>query len=81
MSPGAAGATGPVADRVRTPGARPFVLRAAELAKKGDPQQAKLQLVMAMHLDAKNPALEAYAKELDEAIKRKAEEAKKSWKK
>ena len=87
MSPlGAAGAvTGALGnrliDKVRTPGARPFVLRVEELAKKGDPQQAKLQLVMAMHMDARNPALEAYAKELDEAIKAKAGEAKKSWKK
>jgi curved DNA-binding protein CbpA len=72
---------GPLVDKVRNPGARPFVLRASELAKKGDPQQAKLQLVMAMHMDAKNPALEAYARELDEAVKVKAEEAKKSWKK
>lgn len=76
---GAAGAR--LVDKVRTPGARPFVLRAEELAKKGDPQQAKLQLVMAMHMDAKNPALEAYAKELDEAVKAKAADAKKSWKK
>ena len=36
---------------------------------------------MAMHMDADNPALEAYGKELDEAIKAKAEEAKKNWKK
>jgi curved DNA-binding protein CbpA len=77
----AAGASGRLSDKVRNPGARPFVLRVEELAKKGDPQQAKLQLVMAMHMDAKNPALEAYAKELDEAIKAKANEAKKSWKK
>jgi hypothetical protein len=70
-----------LSDKVRNPGARPFVLRVEELAKKGDPQQAKLQLVMAMHMDPKNPALEAYGKELDEAIKAKAEEAKKSWKK
>lgn len=72
-------------DKIRAPGARPFVLRAEELAKKGDPQQAKLQLVMAMHLDAKNPALEAFAKELDDAIKAKAkerdDESKKAWKK
>lgn len=68
-------------DKVRAPGARPFVLRAEELAKKGDPKQAKIQLVMAMHMDAKNAALEAFAKELDEAIKVKAEEAKKNWKK
>lgn len=58
-------------DKVRAPGARPFVLRAEELLKKGDPKQAKLQLVMAMHMDAKNPALEAFARELDEAVKAK----------
>jgi curved DNA-binding protein CbpA len=79
MAPGGAG--GPLVDKVRMPGARAFVLRASELAKKGDPQQAKLQLVMAMHMDAKNPALEAFAKELDAAIKAKAEDAKKAWKK
>jgi DnaJ-class molecular chaperone len=83
--PSAAGAGGSgstrLIDKVRTSGARPFVLRVEELVKKGDPQQAKLQLVMAMHMDARNPALEAYAKELDEAIKAKAEDAKKSWRK
>jgi curved DNA-binding protein CbpA len=80
--PNAAGGLGNrLSDKVRNPGARPFVLRVEELAKKGDPQQAKLQLVMAMHMDRGNSALEAYAKELDEAIKAKAEEAKKSWKK
>ena len=68
-------------DKVRTPGARPFVLRAEELMKKGDPKQAKIQLVMAMHMDPKNPALEAYAKQLDEAAKAKAEEEKRNWKK
>lgn len=78
---GAPGAGARLSDKVRTPGARPFVLRVEELAKKGDPQQAKLQLVMAMHMDPKNAALEAYAKELDAAIKAKAEEAKKTWKK
>jgi curved DNA-binding protein CbpA len=70
-----------LSDKVRNPGARPVVLRVEELAKKGDPQQAKLQLVMAMHMDRGNPALEAYGKELDEAIKAKADEAKKNWKK
>lgn len=70
-----------LSDKVRTPAARAFVLRVEELAKKGDPQQAKLQLVMAMHMDPKNPALEAYGKDLDEAIKAKADEAKKNWKK
>jgi curved DNA-binding protein CbpA len=68
-------------DKVRSPGARPFVIRAEELAKKGDPKQAKIQLVMAMHMDAKNPALEAFAKELDQAIKTKADDEKKNWKK
>ena len=83
MAPGggAAGAGTRLVDKARTPGARPFLLRVEELAKKGDPQQAKLQLVMAMHMDPKNPALEAYGKELDEAIKAKAAEAKKAWKK
>lgn len=80
--PNAAGGLGNrLSDKVRNPGARPFVLRVEELAKRGDPQQAKLQLVIAMHMDRGNPALEAYAKELDQAIKAKAEEAKKSWKK
>ncbi len=68
-------------DRIKNPGARPFVVRAEELAKKGDPKQAKIQLVMAMHMDPKNPALEAFAKELDEAVKRLAEESKKAWSK
>jgi hypothetical protein len=49
--------------------------------KKGDPKQAKIQLVMAMHMDPKNPALEEYAKQLDDAAKAKAEEEKKNWKK
>jgi hypothetical protein len=79
MAPGGGGNR--LVDKVRTPGARPFVLRVEELAKKGDPQQAKLQLVMAMHMEPKNPALEAYGKELDEAIKAKAADAKKTWKK
>jgi len=56
-------------DQIRMPSARPFVLRAEELFKKGDLKQAKIQLVMAMHLDANNPALEAFAKELEEAMK------------
>jgi hypothetical protein len=47
--------------------------------KKGDPKQAKIQLVMAMHLDDKNPALEAFAKELDDKIRAKTLEDKKSW--
>ncbi len=79
VAPG--GGSARLIDKVRTPGARPFVIRAEELMKKGDPKQAKIQLVMAMHMDAKNPALEAFGKELDDAIKAKAEEEKKNWKK
>lgn len=78
-NPTAAGAR--LVDKLRSPGARPFVLRAEELAKKGDPKQAKIQLVMAMHMDKGNPALDAYAKELDEAIAKKAEEDKNAWRK
>jgi len=78
---GAAGAVpGRLLDRVRSPGARPFIIRSEELFKKGDPKQAKIQLVMAMHMDKGNPALEAYGKELDAAILAKAEEDKKNWK-
>jgi curved DNA-binding protein CbpA len=68
-------------DQLRTPGARPFVLRAEELVKKGDPKQAKIQLVMAMHMDRGNPALEGFAKELDNAISAKSDEEKKTWQK
>lgn len=68
-------------DRLKNAGARPFVLRAEELAKKGDPKQAKVQLVMAMHMEKGNPALEAFAKQLDEAVAKKAEEEKKNWQK
>jgi curved DNA-binding protein CbpA len=70
-----------LADKLRSPSARPFVLRAEELYKKGDPKQAKIQLVMALHMDRGNPALDAFAKQLDEAIAEKTEEEKKSWRK
>ncbi len=69
------------ADRYRSAGARAFVLRAEELLKKGDPKQAKIQLVMAMHMDRGNVALEALAKELDEAIAAKTAADGKSWNK
>lgn len=68
-------------DRVKNPGARPFVVRAEELLKKGDPKQAKIQLVMALHMDKGNSALEAFGKELDAAVKKQADEAKKAWSK
>lgn len=72
---------GRLIDKIKNAGARPFVLRAEELAKKGDPKQARIQLTMALHMDKGNPALDAYAKELDDAIKKKAEDEKKSWQK
>ena len=75
--PAAADSKAPLVDKLRSPGARPFVLRAEELLKKGDPKQAKIQLVMALHMDRGNPALEAFAKQLDEAIAAD----KKSWNK
>lgn len=75
-----AGGGGRLIDKARSPGARPFILRAEELLKKGDPKQAKIQLVMAMHMDKGNAALEAFGKQLDEAILSSAEDDKKSWK-
>jgi DnaJ-class molecular chaperone len=74
-------AGGRLVDRLRSPGARPFVLRAEELAKQGDPKQAKIQVVMALHMEKNNPALDAFAKELDDAIAKRAEEEKKAWQK
>src|SRR5579883_447458 len=50
---------------VRSAAARPFARRAWELARKGDLRQAKLQLVMANHMDAGNEALEAALTELE----------------
>ncbi len=69
--------SGRLADSVRVVSARPFVARAEQLVKAGDPQQAKLQLVMAMHRDPNNPSLEAFARELDELRKAKANTSKK----
>jgi DnaJ-class molecular chaperone len=66
-------------DQLKNAGARPFVLRAEELARNGDPKQAKLQLVMAMHMDPKNAALEAFAKDLEGQIQKKIADDKRSW--
>ena len=57
-----------VEDQVRVSGARPFVLRASELLRNGDPKQARIQLVMAVHMDANNPALEAMMLEIETKI-------------
>jgi DnaJ-class molecular chaperone len=55
----------PLDDAVRSSTARPFVRRAEELLRKGDLQQAKLQLVMANHRDPGNEILEAALREVD----------------
>jgi curved DNA-binding protein CbpA len=44
-------------DSVRAPSAKPFARKAQELVAKGDFKQAKLQLVMANHMDPGNDAL------------------------
>jgi hypothetical protein len=57
-------------DAVRSPGARPFARRAEELIKNGDLRQAKLQLVMANHLDPGNEVIAAALKDLEARTKR-----------
>jgi curved DNA-binding protein CbpA len=52
-------------DSVRSPSARPFARRAEELLLKGDLRQAKLQLVMAHHMDPDNEALETALRDLE----------------
>jgi DnaJ-class molecular chaperone len=68
-------------DSIKSPGARPFVLRAEELARKNDFKQAKLQLMMALHMERGNSRLEAFSKELDEGAKKQAIDDKNTWKK
>lgn len=52
-------------DIARSPSSRPFARRAEELIQAGDLRQAKLQLVMANHLDPDNGALVAALKEIE----------------
>jgi curved DNA-binding protein CbpA len=52
-------------DAARSPSSRPFVRRAEELIAAGDLRQAKLQLVMANHLDPKNETLEAALRDIE----------------
>ncbi len=59
--PGAA----PLEEQVRVASARPFARRADELLRAGDFRQAKLQLVMANHMDPDNPALEAALRDVE----------------
>jgi curved DNA-binding protein CbpA len=58
----------PLDESVRSPSARPFARRAEELVRKGDLRQAKLQLVMANHMDPDNPALEEALKKLEKQL-------------
>jgi len=63
-------ADAPLEDSVRSPSARPFARRADELLGKGDLRQAKLQLVMANHMDPENPTLSAALKDLEQKLAR-----------
>jgi len=60
-----AAANAALEDSVRSPSARPFARRAEELVLKGDLRQAKLQLVMANHMDPENEALETALRDLE----------------
>jgi curved DNA-binding protein CbpA len=56
-------------DATRSAAARPFARRAEELIRAGDVRQAKLQLVMANHLDPDNEALLAAMREVEGRLK------------
>jgi curved DNA-binding protein CbpA len=56
-------------DAARSAAARPFARRADELIRAGDLRQAKLQLVMANHLDAGNDVLTDAMKEIEARLK------------
>jgi DnaJ-class molecular chaperone len=55
-------------DAVRSSSARPFARRAEELVRKGDLQQAKLQLVMANHRDPGNEILETALRDVESKL-------------
>ncbi|MGD0677401.1 MAG: DnaJ domain-containing protein [Polyangiaceae bacterium] len=52
-------------EAARSPSSRPFARRAEELLAAGDLRQARLQLVMANHLDPDNQTLEAALKQIE----------------
>lgn len=56
-------------DAARSQTARPFARRADELILAGDLRQAKLQLVMANHMDPDNDALQAALREIDAKLR------------
>ena len=57
-------------DAARSAAARPFARRADELIRAGDLRQAKLQLVMANHLDPGNEVLSTAMREIEGQLKR-----------
>ena len=59
-----------VEDAARSAAARPFARRAEELIRAGDLRQAKLQLVMANHLDPDNEVLAGAMREIEGRLKR-----------
>jgi len=61
-------AGGSIEDHVRSAAARPFARRADELLRKGDLRQAKLQLVMANHMDPENEGLEAALRDVEHRL-------------
>jgi DnaJ-class molecular chaperone len=63
--PSHAAAATKLEDSARSPSSRPFARRAEELMAAGDYRQAKLQLVMANHLDPGNDALQKVLKDLE----------------
>jgi curved DNA-binding protein CbpA len=65
---GRAASGAPLEDSVRSPSARPFARRAEELLAKGDLRQAKLQLVMAAHMDPDNVALESALRDVEDKL-------------
>ncbi|MDP9149631.1 MAG: DnaJ domain-containing protein [Myxococcota bacterium] len=60
----------PLEAEVRSPSARPFARQADELLRKGDLRHAKLQLVMANHLDPGNEALERALRDVEASLAR-----------
>jgi len=68
--PGQSSGMPSIDDLVHSPGARPFARRADELLRRGDLRQAKLQLVMANHMDPDNEALAAALRDLEAKLGR-----------
>jgi curved DNA-binding protein CbpA len=58
-----------LADTIKSPQARPLVIRGEELAKKGDFKQAKLQLSLARNYEPDNEALAQLLKDVEAKAK------------